>query len=202
MQRRAGGGVSSKDGLGRPENGGVLPHSPIMHFALSERKRLLRYSARYAACMKTPNERLKIAREAMFGTAVEAAEAMGIPVSTYTGHENGRRGFPAARAPTYARKFGVAEEWLLYGKGDGPIVPSEEQLADMLAEAQSEISVVTPFAGWPRAVAANLREQLLRFQSSGLAPGGDSAALKPAPGKVARSGAPTKKSSRGESRIS
>ena len=45
---------------------------------------------------------------------------MGVPVSTYIGHENGHRGFPAKRAPQYARKFKVSEEWLLYGKGDGP----------------------------------------------------------------------------------
>lgn len=77
--------------------------------------------------MDTPNERLRAARErAGFQTAKEAALAMGVPVSTYIGHENGHRGFPAKRAPQYARKFKVSEEWLLYGKGGGPTGQSAE----------------------------------------------------------------------------
>src|SRR5690606_10680712 len=94
-------------------------HRSIMHIASQESKRLLHYGSHYAFCMSTPNQRLRQAREAAgFQTAKEAAEAMGIPVSTYIGHENGHRGFPAQRAPQYARKFKVSEEWLLYGKGE------------------------------------------------------------------------------------
>lgn len=94
-----------------------------MHNALSQCKRLLHYDADYAFCMSTPNQRLRQAREAAgYSTAVEAATSMGIPVSTYIGHENGHRGFPAARAPQYAKKFKVSEEWLLFGKGDAEAV--------------------------------------------------------------------------------
>ena len=66
-------------------------------------------------------ERLRIARlRAGFTTGKEAAEAMGFPVSTYLAHENGSRGYPAPKAFTYARKFKVREQWLLYGTGTGP----------------------------------------------------------------------------------
>lgn len=95
-----------------------------MHNASHDCKRLLRYDVDYAFCMNTPNQRLRQAREnAGFSTAKEAAQSMGVPVSTYIGHENGHRGFPAQRAPQYARKFKVTEEWLLYGKGkEGGVV--------------------------------------------------------------------------------
>jgi hypothetical protein len=55
-----------------------------------------------------------------FATAKDAAEAMGFPISTYLAHENGSRGYPASKAFTYARKFKVREQWLLYGVGEGP----------------------------------------------------------------------------------
>lgn len=94
-------------------------HVLIMHNASRECKRLLHYKPHYAIRMSTPNERLRQARErAGYETATDAAEALGITRSTYIGHENGHRGFPASRAPQYARKFRVSEEWLLYGKGD------------------------------------------------------------------------------------
>jgi len=94
-------------------------HGSLMHNALQERKRLLHYGARYALRMSTPNQRLRKAREdAGFVTATDAALALGMPRATYIGHENGHRGFPASRAPQYARKFKVSEEWLLYGKGE------------------------------------------------------------------------------------
>lgn len=71
--------------------------------------------------MNDPAERLRIARlRAGYETAKEAAEALGFPVSTYLGHENGSRGYPAKKAEIYARKFKVREQWLLYGVGEGP----------------------------------------------------------------------------------
>ena len=71
--------------------------------------------------MSDPAERLRIARlRAGYSTGKEAAEALGFPVSTYLGHENGSRGYPAKKAFTYACKFKVREQWLLYGVGPGP----------------------------------------------------------------------------------
>lgn len=142
-----------------------------MHFALSDCKRLLRYSFAYLGNMDSPNARLRWAREQHFATAVEAADALGVPRSTYIGHENGHRGFPAKRAPQYARKFKVSEEWLLYGKGAQPTiapdpVPSEEVLEQMVREAiETEVTVETRLADLPRILGSNLREQLKLFEA-------------------------------------
>lgn len=67
--------------------------------------------------MKTSADRLKDARIAAgYATAKQSAEAMGVSVSTYIHHENGTRGFPAARAERYAKFFRTTPEWLLYGR--------------------------------------------------------------------------------------
>lgn len=118
--------------------------------------------------MTTPNDRLKQARlSAGYGTAREAAAALGIAESTYTQHENGLRGFPASRAPTYARKFKVSEEWLLYGKGGDDAadpLPSAEVLEKMVQEAiETEVTVQTRLSDLPRMLASNLYEQLARY---------------------------------------
>lgn len=149
---------------GVAQDGMMRPHPVIMHNALSECKRLLRYRADYARRVETPNERLKRARiEAGFETAVLAAAALGVPASTYIGHENGLRGFPAKRAQSYARRFKVSEEWLLYGKGEGLApdpIPSEDEIAEMLVEVQAQLPASLPYSEWPRAVAASLRLRL------------------------------------------
>lgn len=67
--------------------------------------------------MDAPNHRLKIAREQRgYRTAKEAAEAMGVPVTTYTQHERGERGIPRGRASQYADFFRTTPEWLLFGR--------------------------------------------------------------------------------------
>ena len=84
--------------------------------------------------MSGPADRLRIAREkAGYETATDAAAALGISRSTYIGHENGARGYRADSAATYAKKFKVSVEWLLYGTGDGPIYDRSEieQAADI-----------------------------------------------------------------------
>lgn len=70
------------------------------------------------AFMTEMHERLAQARkEAGFSTAAAAAAALGVKEPTYMGHENGSRGFRRDSADLYARKFHVALEWLLTGKG-------------------------------------------------------------------------------------
>lgn len=78
--------------------------------------------------MTDPAERLRIARlRAGYETGKDAAESLGFPVSTYLGHENGSRGYPAKKAAIYARKFKVREQWLLYGVGEGPGQKGDQQ---------------------------------------------------------------------------
>lgn len=82
--------------------------------------------------MDTPAERLRFARQrAGYKTGKGAAKALGFPVSTYLGHENGSRGFPAKKADVYARRFKVSPEWLLYGKGEAP-GETEEPTAEVV----------------------------------------------------------------------
>lgn len=140
-----------------------------MHFAQTECKRLLHSPTHYAFRMTTPNERLRKARARHFESAADAARALNVPVGTYAGHENGHRGFPAKRAPQYAKKFKTTPEWLLYGTGPEDVpdpVPSEEVLEQMLREAiQTEVTVDTKLADLPRILGSNLHEQLKRFEA-------------------------------------
>lgn len=106
---------------GLAQNVSMGSHDAIMHFALCERKHLLHNFPAYRRPMSDPAERLRIARlRAGFETGTDAAEALGIAVSTYLAHENGSRGYPAKKAAVYARRFKVREQWLLYGVGEGP----------------------------------------------------------------------------------
>jgi len=103
------------------DNGGMGSHAAIMHNALRDVKRLLRYNANYALGMDDPAARLRIARlRAGFDNAKAAAQSMGVAVSTYLGHENGSRGIKPGQATRYAKKFKVSEQWLLYGTGKAP----------------------------------------------------------------------------------
>ena len=66
------------------------------------------------------HERLKKARLiARFTTASAAAEAIGIPYSTYSAHENGEKGLSRS-AQRYAKFYRVSLDWLLTGKGEEP----------------------------------------------------------------------------------
>jgi len=126
-----------------------------MHFALRDCKRLLHNDVSYRFGMSDPAERLRIARlRAGYETGKDAAEALGFPVSTYLGHENGSRGYPAKKAAIYARKFKVREQWLLYGVGEGP-----GQTGDHSAEIISIMEHLPPLRkaealGYLRALAA------------------------------------------------
>lgn len=73
--------------------------------------------------METPGDRLKAARIAAgFTTAKAAAQALRVPVATYTQHENPRRFLPEKRARLYAERFRSTPEWILYG-----FTPEQEQ---------------------------------------------------------------------------
>lgn len=77
----------------------------------------------------TPNERLKQARIAAgYGTATDAAEALGVSRATYIGHENGLRGFRSEAAERYGRKFKVRAGWLLTGEMPMSNTPDRPEL--------------------------------------------------------------------------
>jgi len=62
------------------------------------------------------HERLKAARERIFATAAEAAQAMGVNYQTYAAHENGSRGLRRDAAMRYAKYFNISLEYLLTGR--------------------------------------------------------------------------------------
>lgn len=79
-------------------------------------------------------ERLRQARAAAgFRTAAAAAAALGIKPPTYSSHENGTRDFGDGDAARYARAFGVAVEWLVFGIEPGQSKPiGRQSLADRM----------------------------------------------------------------------
>lgn len=109
-----------------PDDFAVTAHSAIMHNAFPDASAFCITQCIMPNGMDDPASRLRIARlRAGYQTAKDAAEALGFPVSTYLSHENGSRGITAKKAVTYARKYKVREQWLLYGVGAGP--GSEQQ---------------------------------------------------------------------------
>lgn len=94
---------------GVAQNVSVCSHGAVMQYALCRGKRLLHNEHHYTQCMTDAAERLRIARlRAGFTSGKDAAEAIGVPVSTYLGHENGSRGYPAKKAEIYAPAFARA----------------------------------------------------------------------------------------------
>lgn len=157
---------------GSANNLGMSPHARIMHYALPQGKCLLHHSFDYLECMDTANDRLREIRSRKYGTAVAAAEAIGIKPATYIQHENGTRGsgsIPRKAAERYADFFRVSLDWLLTGRGDGPppsTEPSEAELQEMLKDAFAEVlTTETKISDLPRIVAPNLHEQLERFRA-------------------------------------
>lgn len=99
-----------------------------------------------------PRERLKQARiRAGYRSAAEAAKANGWAVPTYSGHENGGRGFDAELARKYAATFAVDPAWLLLGDGAGPTrpplpKPGISMTTDGKGNARLQIDTTIPFA--------------------------------------------------------
>ena len=52
-----------------------------------------------------------------YGTATDAAKALGIPYPTYATYESGRRGVRTKHAVRFAGFFNVGIDWLLTGEG-------------------------------------------------------------------------------------
>jgi hypothetical protein len=67
--------------------------------------------------MSEQGKRLQLAREhAGYKSGRQAAMRLGWTYPTYAAHESGWRVYPPKVARKYSKAFGVAEEWLLFGK--------------------------------------------------------------------------------------
>lgn len=66
---------------------------------------------------------MKKARKAIYRTAQEAVDALGVPYSTYAGHENGSREFDIDTAKRYARLFRVKWDWIMEGATNSTAQP-------------------------------------------------------------------------------
>lgn len=145
----------------------------MMHYALQRCKRLLRHECNYLNPMDQIEIGKRLARarlEAGFIHAKDAAISMGVSVSSYIQHENGRRGFRYPTAQKYARKFKVNPDWLLTGVGDQrPPDPTEEELELMLRIALDEVlTLSTKTSDLPRIVAPALHVQLEQYRAGEL----------------------------------
>jgi SOS-response transcriptional repressor LexA len=86
-------------------------------------------------------ERLKKARkDAGYRSASAAAEALGISYPTYATHENGTRTPKARDLYLYAKRFKVAQSWLLDGKdgstaSDHPVTPVQQIRVEGVSQA-------------------------------------------------------------------
>jgi hypothetical protein len=108
-------------------------HTAIMQKAFSNASAFCITQRIMPSGMDDPAARLRIARlRAGYETGKDAAEALGFPVSTYLAHENGSRGITAKKAFTYARKYKVREQWLLYGVGPGPGSEQQGETAELI----------------------------------------------------------------------
>ena len=94
------------------------------------------------------HKRLREARiNAGFRTAALAAKHFNVSIPSYSGHENGSRGFSIATAQNYASHFKVDPIWLVFGVEHHPQkvagVPElvlEEVLKIVLAHPNSKIA--------------------------------------------------------------
>ncbi|WP_258869295.1 XRE family transcriptional regulator [Aquitalea aquatica] len=62
--------------------------------------------------------RIREAREAMGVPRIEAANVVGVSLSTFQAWEAGEREPDATKISIYAKKYGLAADWLLFGEGE------------------------------------------------------------------------------------
>lgn len=74
-------------------------------------------------------QRLKEARQRIYSTASEAAEALAMKAVTLRAHENGQNGINIYDLERYARRYGVNVQWLLSGTGE--IAPEAQYHLEM-----------------------------------------------------------------------
>lgn len=97
-------------------------------------------------------------RKAAGKSQTELATAIGTTLSTMGKLERGERPLHADWIEKIADALGV-EPFLIIAPDR--LLPTEEQLTDMLQLAQQRLPAGLPYSEWPRAVAAGLRMRLL-----------------------------------------
>lgn len=114
--------------------------------------------------------RLALAREHKgLRSAAEGASYLRHPTpTTYQHHENGTRGITRA-VKEYAAAFGVAEEWLLYGRNPPPWAASESDDSTSATRAMPIISSVA--AGQLVDPTTQIEGEYETIEISGLPPG-------------------------------
>jgi SOS-response transcriptional repressor LexA len=91
--------------------------------------------------MESAGTRLRDARVAAgYGSATDAARAMGIKPAAYRHHENETRGIDAEAAQRYGRFYRVSPAWLLWGQeGKSASEPSTPLISNVPAGQMAEI---------------------------------------------------------------
>jgi transcriptional regulator with XRE-family HTH domain len=124
------------------------------------------------------------------------AEALEPPSSkgTISQYESASRGFSLSRLIEIAQALNTTPGAIL----DGPVrLPTPEELASMLAEAQREITVGVSFEDYPSAVASSLHAQLQRYAGVTASVAVGSAETSKGPGGGVQPRYPTKRASQG-----
>lgn len=113
---------------------------------------------------KTPSQsdialRLRQARQRLFKTASEAAEALDMKAVTLRAHENGQNGINLYDAERYARRYNVNLQWLLTGRGDDSPDPAlHVELGEMI-DVENEVD---PLAWIPNDDPSRARQKFRR----------------------------------------
>jgi len=101
--------------------------------------------------LKTRGDRLRTARAKLFKSARLAARALGVPVATYGAHERaespGGRDYGPDEAERYGRRFKVAPEWLLTGRGPGAVPTPAAFEAEQPDESTARTVKVVGYVG-------------------------------------------------------
>lgn len=93
--------------------------------------------------IKNISKRLKMVRIASgYNTAKEFTEKYSIPASTYSQHENGKRGLSIENIIHYAEVIKVDPSWLITGEGNPCGSYSDKTLEKIILEEQDRLELI------------------------------------------------------------
>jgi len=119
----------------------------------------------WQSCGMSLPDRLRSARKKKYPSARAATAAIGVPESTYYGHENGSREPSRDDIARYARLFGVSPQWLAHGI-ETLAKPAEPSMVKIAGETQAglwrEAEMWADEAPAPARVASSVPEKIMR----------------------------------------